>query len=185
MEDAAIVSLYWARDERALSESSEKYGTFCAGIAHGILKNPEDAEECVNDTWLRAWDAIPPARPSPLRAFLGRITRNLSFDRWRAARAAKRGGGQTEALLDELSECLPGGTVEQDFDARRTAAAISRFLRTEPPLRRQLFLRRYWYGDSVAELAARFRMREGTVKSTLARLRTRLQAALGREGIAV
>ena len=175
MEDSAIIDLYWAREERALSETDTKYGGYCRSIAHNILKNREDSEECVSDTWLHTWNAIPPTRPGCLRAFLGRITRNLSFTRWEAARAQKRGGGQTELLLSELSDCLPGGErpnaekrgggslplaldelsecvpapgrVEQALEARELAEAIDRFLRTLPERECSIFLRRYWYVD--------------------------------------
>ena len=186
MEDSVIIDLYWKRDEAALVESDRKYGAFCRAIARNILTAPEDAEECVNDTWLRAWNAIPPARPSPLRAFLGRITRNLSLDRFRAGRATKRGGGRMEVLLDELGQCLPaGGSVEGDFDARETAAVITRFLDGLPPVQRQMFLRRYWFGDGVDDIARRFAMREGTVKSGLHRLREKLRRVLEEEGVAL
>lgn len=186
MEDIAIIDLYWARDEAALRESDRKYGAFCRTIARNILAVWEDAEECVNDTWLRAWNAMPPARPAPLRAFLGRITRNLSLDRFRSARAQKRGGGGMEYLLDELNECLPApGSVEGAFDAKETAAVISRFLERQPPLQRQVFLRRYWFGDSVAAIAQRFSMNEGTVKSSLHRTRERLRRMLEQEEVAV
>jgi RNA polymerase sigma factor (sigma-70 family) len=186
LEDTAIIDLYWARNETALSESNSKYGGFCYGIAQNILFSREDAEECVNDTWLRAWNAIPPAKPSPLRAFFGRITRNLSLDRFRAAKAQKRGGGQMEALLDELYECVPSqGSVEGDFDARQTAAVITRFLDTLPPSQRQIFLRRYWFGDGVGAIASRFAMQEGTVKSNLFRVREKLRRVLEQEGVAL
>lgn len=186
MEDAAIIDLYWARDEAALQESSLKYGGFCRTIARNILPSPEDAEECVNDTWLRAWNAIPPARPSPLRTFLGRITRNLSLDRFRAAKAQKRGGGETELMLEELGQCVPAGdSVEGMFNARRTAAVISRFLEAQPPMQRQMFLRRYWFGDSIAAIAKRFAVQEGTVKSGLFRTREKLRRELEQEGVAL
>lgn len=184
MEDAAIIDLYWARDESALWESSQKYGAFCRTIACNILPVREDAEECVNDTWLRAWNAIPPARPSPLRAFLGRITRNLSLDRFRAARAQKRGGGEMEILLEELGHCIPaGGSVEGSFDARQTAAVITRFLEAQPAMQRQIFMRRYWFGDSIEEIARRFAIKSGTVKSGLFRTREKLRQELEREGV--
>lgn len=186
MEDSRIVQLYWDRDQEAIPATSEKYGSYCGSIARNILGSREDAEECVNDTWLRAWNAIPPARPSPLRAFLGRITRNLSLDRFRAGRATKRGGGRMEVLLDELGQCLPaGGSVEGDFDARETAAVITRFLDGLPPVQRQMFLRRYWFGDGVDDIARRFAMREGTVKSGLHRLREKLRRVLEEEGVAL
>ena len=119
MEDSAIIDLYWAREERALSETDAKYGGYCRSIAHNILKNREDSEECVSDTWLHAWNAMPPQRPSILSSFLGRITRNLSFDRCRRQNAEKRGGGSLPLALDELSECVPApGRVEQALEAR-------------------------------------------------------------------
>ena len=119
MEDSAIIDLYWAREERALSETDAKYGGYCRSIAHNILKNREDSEECVSDTWLHAWNAMPPQRPSILSSFLGRITRNLSFDRCRRQNAEKRGGGLLPLALDELSECVPApGRVEQALEAR-------------------------------------------------------------------
>ena len=133
MEDSAIIDLYWAREERALSETDAKYGGYCRSIAHNILKNREDSEECVSDTWLHAWNAMPPQRPSILSSFLGRITRNLSFDRCRRQNAEKRGGGLLPLALDELSECVPApGRVEQALEARELAEAIDRFLRTLP-----------------------------------------------------
>lgn len=186
MEDAAIIALYWDRDESAIGESSAKYGPFCRTVALNILSVREDAEECVNDTWLRAWNAIPPARPSPLRAFFGKITRNLSLDRFRAARAQKRGSGNMELILEELGECVGSGeSVEGAFDARETAGVITRFLDGQQPLQRQIFLRRYWFGDGIADIAKRFAMREGTVKSNLFRTRERLREALEREGVAL
>lgn len=186
MEDTAIITLYWNRDETAIGESNTKYGSFCRAVALNILSVQEDAEECVNDTWLRAWNAIPPARPSPLRTFFGKITRNLSLDRFRAARAQKRGGGNMELILEELGECVGSGeSVEGAFDARETAGVITRFLDGQQPLQRQIFLRRYWFGDSIAEIAKRFALREGTVKSNLFRTRERLREALEREGVAL
>ena len=126
MEDSAIIDLYWAREERALSETDAKYGGYCRSIAHNILKNREDSEECVSDTWLHAWNAMPPQRPSILSSFLGRITRNLSFDRCRRQNAEKRGGGSLPLALDELSECVPApGRVEQALEARELANAAS------------------------------------------------------------
>ena len=186
MEDSRIVELYWDRDETAISESSAKYGGYCYQIAFRILALREDAEECVGDTWLRAWEAMPPSRPGRLDTFLGKITRNLSLDRWRYNRAAKRGGPQVETALEELGECLPApGRPEDRLEERETAALISRFLREQPQLDRVLFLRRYWYLDSVAALAERFSMNENTVKSRLHRTRLRLKEVLLREGVAV
>ena len=186
MEDQEIVELYWARSEQAIEESEGKYGAFCRTIARNILSQEEDAEECVNDTWLRAWNTMPPQRPRLLSAFFGKITRNLSLDRWRHDRAAKRGGGRVETALEELEYCLPApGRPEERLEERETAALISRFLREQPVLDRVLFLRRYWYLDSIAGLAGRFQLSESQVKSRLHRTRQRLKEALLREGVAV
>lgn len=186
MEDGQIVALYWQRNQGAIAASEDKYGTLCRGISYNILRSHEDAEECVNDTWLRAWNAMPPQRPGILSAFFGKLTRNLSLDRWRYNRAAKRGGPQVETALEELGECLPApGRPEDHLEERETADLISRFLREQPQLDRVLFLRRYWYLDSVAALAERFSMNENTVKSRLHRTRLRLKEVLLREGVAV
>ena len=186
MEDSQIIDLYWARSEQAVQETDTKYGGYCRAIAHNILKSFEDSEECVADTWLRAWNAMPPQRPSVLSAFLGRITRNLSLDRYKAARAEKRGGDSFPAALDELSACIPAqGGVEQTMDERELGRAIDRFLRTVPEKQCSLFLRRYWYAESIAQIAGRYAMKENTVKSMLFRTREQLRAFLQKEGIAV
>ena len=186
MEDREIVALYHARDEGAISETAAKYGAFCLRIALNLLGIREDADECVNDTWLAAWRRMPPELPASLRAFLGRITRNLSLDRYKAARAEKRGGDSFPAALDELSECVPAmGGVEQTMDERELGRAIDRFLRTVPEKQCSLFLRRYWYAESISQIAARYSMKENTVKSVLFRTREQLRAFLQKEGIAV
>ena len=186
MEDKQIVSLYWARDPQAIDRSQEKYGPYCLSIARSILRQEQDAEESVNDTWLGAWNAMPPQRPSILSSFLGRITRNLSFDRCRRQNAEKRGGGSLPLALDELSECVPApGRVEQALEARELAEAIDRFLRTLPERECSIFLRRYWYVDSVQDIAARYALRENTAKSILFRTREKLRRYLAGEGIIV
>ena len=126
MEDERIVLLYWDRDEAAISESSMKYGAYCTSIAQNILKNPADAEECVNDTWLHAWNAMPPHRPSLLSTFLGKITRNLSFDLYRKMHRGKRGGSQVDAVLDELEECVSGkDNIERQWEMKELVAEIN------------------------------------------------------------
>ena len=183
MEDAAIIGLYWARDERAISESDRAYGTLCRRLSQNILNSREDAEECVNDTWQRAWDTMPPRRPDSLRAYLARITRNLSLDRWRKRTAEKRGGGMEELLI-ELEDCLPAApSAEELSEAGETARAIDRWLSTLSPADRKAFLRRYWYGQRVDEIAARAGCSPNSMTKRLGRLRAGLRLALEQEGI--
>lgn len=186
MEDGMIIDLYWARSQQAIAESDLKYGPYCRTIARNILTLEEDAEECVNDTWFHAWNAMPPQRPSLLSAFFAKLTRNLSLDRWRRNRAAKRGGGQVELALHELEGCLPDRrTPEEGVEAAETAAVISAFLRAQPELDRRLFVGRYFRLEPVADLAGRLGLSESQAKSRLHRTRKRLKAVLEREGIAV
>ena len=186
LEDSKIIDLYWARKEQALAETDAKYGNYCRTIARNILRNFEDTEECVSDTWLHAWNSMPPQRPGILSAFLGRITRNLSFDRCKYQQAAKRGGGALPLALDELGECIPSAQrVEYALEQKELTAAIDRFLRTLPEKDCNLFLRRYWYVDSISVIADRYGMKENTVKSILFRTREKLRKFLGEEGIAV
>ncbi len=189
MEDNQIVDLYWERDERAISESDAKYGAFCARIAMNILDNAQDAEECVNDTYLRAWNAIPPSRPTKLGAFLGKITRNLSLDRYKARKTAKRGNSLFLVSLDELSECIPDGSTgfgsgfDDETEARRIGECINRFLRKQSGEVRDVFICRYFYSDSIGEIARRFGLSESKVKSMLHRTRGKLKKLLESEGI--
>lgn len=186
MEDSAIIDLYWARQESALTETERKYGAYCRSIARNILYSREDAEECVSDTYLRAWNAMPPQRPGILSAFLGRITRNLSFDRRRKNNADKRGGGELPLCLDELSQCVPSDSgVQSELERKELSAMLDAFLRTLPERERMLFLRRYWYVDPIGDIARRFSMKENTVKSVLFRTREKLRSYLEREGITV
>ena len=185
MSDADIVALYFERDERAIRETSLKYGRYCLGVALQILQNMQDAEECVNDTYLKAWDAIPPQRPSKLGAFLSKITRHLALDKYKAYTAAKRGGTDFILSIEELGECIPDPA--SDFDALRDTAhighAINTFLKSEGALARKIFVCRYFYGDSVSQIASRFACSESTVKSSLYRTRNRLKSYLKKEGI--
>lgn len=186
MEDRQIIDLYWARSQQAIAQSDQKYGAYCRAISMNVLGQREDAEECVSDTWLHAWNAMPPQRPAILQAFFGKLIRNLSLDRWRRAHAAKRGGGQTALALEELEGCLPaGGAVDEALNADETARVISRFLRDLSPQDRLLFVRRYWYLDDIGVLAHRFGMTQGQVKSRLYRVRQRLRPVLEKEGICV
>jgi len=185
MEDRQIVELYWSREETAVTESSAKYGGYCYAIAFRILCGREDAEECVNDTWLRAWNAMPPRRPERLDTFFGRLTRNLSLDRWRSLRAAKRTPDQTALALEELAECAAPGGVEETLDAAALTASLDRFLASLPREKRVLFLRRYWYLCSVRDIAAQTGRKEAAVAAALFRLRNQLRAHLEKEGFAL
>ena len=142
----------------------------------------EDAEECVNDTYWHAWKSMPPNRPSVLSTFLGKITRNLSFNRYKYNNAEKRGGGELPAVLDEMSDLVSDNDVEQEFDSKELVSAIDTFLDTLSPDKRSIFVCRYWYTDSISEIAVRHGMREGTVSMTLRRLRQKLHNSLSERG---
>ena len=186
MDDAAILDLYWSRSEDAIYETDQKYGPYCRQVSYNILRSAQDADECVNDTWLRAWNAMPPQRPNHLQSFLAKLTRNLSLDRWDKAHAEKRGGGRTGLLLSELSECIPSpDTVERAMDDRAISAAIAGWLRRQSQKNRVAFVRRYFYGDSTTLVAKRVGLTEGGAKSLLRRLRTDLRKYLEQEGIAL
>ena len=184
MEDESIVALYWERSRYAVEETARKYGIMLHGISYRLTGNRQDSEECVNDTYLRTWNAIPPARPSAFRAWLGRIVRNLSLDRWKQSRTAKRGGDGMEVLLGELDDCVPEphGT-EKTMEDQEIASLISAFLRRQSPESRIIFLRRYWYGQSVADIAAGMNCGEGKVKSSLFRTRKALRTYLEQEEV--
>ncbi len=186
MHEEEILDLYWNRSESAIVESQSKYGHYCFSIAFRILHNNEDSDECVNDTWMHAWNAIPPKRPNRLELFLGTITRNLSLDRWKARNAKKRGEGEMQLALDELAECVPASsTTEQEAEAAELERLINAFLRTLPERDRNLFLRRYWYVEECNAIAGRYSMKPNTVKTALMRTRLKLKAYLEQEGIVV
>lgn len=183
MDDSQIVELYWNRDESAIPATAKKYGSYCTTIASNILDSAEDVEECVNDTYLSAWNSIPPHRPSVLAAFLGKLTRNLSFNRYKYNTADKRGGGELTMVLEELAELVSGrDDVEQEVLRKELATALDDFLETLPQQKRDILVCRYWYTDSVAEIAKRYGMRADTVSMTLNRLRKKLQAYLSERG---
>ena len=184
MDDRQIIALYNERSEAALSETAKKYGRYCRSIAYNILSNEEDCEECVNDTWLKAWEAIPPQCPDSLPAFLGRITRNLALNRYKHNNREKRGGGQTPLVLEELADCIPGGSnAETAAEEALLVEVLNRFLEGLPVQKRKIFLRRYWYMSSVKEIAADFGLSESNVKMTLLRTRSKLKQTLEKEGI--
>ncbi len=179
MDDAAIVALFWARDERAIPAAAEKCGVYCASIAGNILPDRRDAEECVSDTYLQAWNAMPPQRPAVLPAFLGRITRNLALNRLRSAAAQKRGGGEAEAVFEELQHIVSDRDTPADaLDRQELVAVINDFLAALPETKRRIFVCRYWYFESVPDIAARFALSENRVSVTLHRLRAQLRRCL-------
>ena len=183
MEDEKIVELYWLRSEQAISETAEKYGGYCGRIARNILINELDTEECLNDTWMAAWNAMPPHRPSILKTFLAKLTRRLAITRWRDAHRDKRGGGEAALALEELSECLDSGeSVEDKVIAVELNEAVNRFIKSLPDDERRVFLRRYWYLDSMEEISRRFDFSIGKVKSMLHRTRLKLNEYLQKEG---
>lgn len=184
MQDTQIINLYWARDEQAIAESQQSYGAYCHSIAFHILYDRDDADECVNDTWLRAWNAIPPKRPGRLSLFFGTITRNLSLDRWKGKHAMKRGNGEMMLALDELAECVPDGrSTEEAVEAAELERLINEFLHTLPERECNIFLRRYWYVEEYSDIAGRYGMNLNTVKTSLFRTRARLKSFLEKEGI--
>lgn len=182
MDDDGIIELYWQRSEEAVRETAVRYGSRCRGVAYNILGNSEDAEECVNDTYLRAWNAIPPVRPRQLGAWLCRITRNLALNRLAERRADKRGGGETALALEELADCV-SGSEGTSYDEGEVAEAINAFLQHARPRDRQIFLRRYWYLEPVSQIAAACSLRESNVTTILYRMRCQLKEELARKGI--
>ena len=184
MNDAGIIDLYWQRSERAIPETETAYGAYCHTVAYSLLRNTEDAEESVNDTWLAAWNAMPPERPNSLKAFLSRITRNIAVTRLRRCRSRKRGAGEGNLVIDELSECLPGrDDPAQTVEARELLRCIEAFLTALPKRERVIFLGRYFYALSAEEIAARLGMKTAAVKSSLYRTRKYLLQKLKEEGM--
>lgn len=184
MDDSKIIELYFVRSEQAIAETARKYGRYCHYIAYSILQNDEDSEECVNDTYLRAWNSIPPKRPERLQTFLGKIARNLSLNKWEKLSAEKRGAGQTAVVLDELLECIPdeqrADRVVDDILLKET---LDRFLDGLPSETRKIFVRRYWYMSTVKEIAEEYGISESKAAVTLFRTREKLKNELEKEGI--
>ena len=183
MEDEAIVALYWERKENAIGETEKKYGRYLMKTAYRILADEEDSKESVNDTYWKAWNSMPPHRPSVLSAFLGKITRNLSFNRYKCNTADKRGGGEAPAVLEEIAELVSNtDSVEQEIDRRELIKAIDAFLEQLPADKRSIFVCRYWYFDRIAHIASRFGMTENHVSVVLSRLRAKLHRYLLERG---
>ena len=182
MTDEEIIKLYFARSEKAIGETAKKYGKYCYTIANNILNNNEDSEECVNDTYFKTWETIPPERPLRFRAYLAKITRNSALRLYEKYSAEKRGGKETSLALDELTECLPANdTTEQIFTRNQITQTINGFLEKLPEKTRAIFVRRYWYLSDAKEIARDFHMSEGAVRVLLFRTREKLQKILQEE----
>ena len=179
MMDAQIVDLFFARSEQAIQETDRKYGHFCFKIAWSILSNREDAEESVSDSYLAAWNCIPPTRPNQLGAFLAKITRHIALDRWRRRSAEKRGGGEVDVALEELEDCIAGSdTAEGTLQRKELQAALNRFLETLPERERAFFVSRYWYLRSIREISEKTGLSESDIKTRLFRTRGKLRTFL-------
>ena len=184
MTDDEIVESYWRREERAIRESDARYGRYLFAIANRILNNRQDSEECVNDTWLRAWRAIPPARPVKLKLYFAKITRNLALSRYAAKAARKRGGGEVALILDELSEVLrEPDEVESEYMAKELARAVNQFVHTLPERTCNVFVRRYFYSEEIPEIAERYGLSARNVTVMLSRTRGKLKQYLEKEGL--
>lgn len=184
MDDKEILSLYLHRNEIAITETARKYDRYCRTIARNILGSEEDAAEAVNDTWLAAWNAIPPHEPEVLSTFLGKLTRRVALNKWRAFQTEKRGGGQTALALDELAEVIPdNGSVDDNLMAEELSRSMERFLTTLPDTERRIFLCRYWYLDSIDQICLTHRFTPSKVNSMLHRTRSKLKSYLKKEGL--
>jgi len=184
VEDKQIIELFCNRKENAIQKTEEKYGKFCLKIADNILRNQEDSEECVNDTWMKAWQSIPPTIPECLRIFLGKITRNLAFDKYRLNHSAKRGGGEINLVLEELEGVVAGkDNVEVQLEAKMLTEAINTYLHTLSERECNVFIRRYFFSETTAQIAKRYDLKESNVLMILSRTRKKLQAYLVQEGL--
>lgn len=186
MDDNGIIQLYWDRNNQAIKVTSDKYGHYCKAIARNILNSEEDAEECVNDTYLNAWNSMPTHWPEQLATFLGKITRNLSFNKYKHNHAEKRGGSEITLVLDELTGCVSDtDNVEQILDRQELVKAINSFVRNLLPEKRNIFVRRYWYADSISEIAKDYGMLQGSVSKMLERTRKQLKVYLTESGFEI
>lgn len=184
MEDREIVDLYWQRDERAIAETASRYGTYCRSIAMNILHQTEDVEESANDTWMNAWNSMPPHRPEVLTTFLGKITRYICLKKWRERYAQKRGGGETALAFEELSESIPDGrSIDETMQTKELARIVNTFLNGLPEMERYIFVCRYWYLDPIAAISAQYGFSQSKVKTMLWRTRKKLMLQLEKEGV--
>jgi len=183
LEDGEIIALYWDRNQSAIQSSDEKYGKYCYTIAWNILRQKEDSEECINDTWLRAWNAMPPEKPLSLKFFLSSITRNLAFDIYKKMHRQKRGAGQIDIALEELAECISdNNNPENELMATELSKHINVFLKGLKDRDRNVFIRRYYFVESAAEIGKKYELSERNVLMILSRTRKKLKAFLSEEG---
>lgn len=183
MDDRNIIELFFARDEKALSESQKKYGRYCQSISRNILSSDEDAEEVLNDTLLSAWNSIPPEEPKSLKTYLGTLARNLSLDRYRKMKAEKRSGGEVSLCLEEAEEFLADTkSISEEYERREFVKFLNNFLYSLPERECDIFVRRYFYCDSTADIARRFGIKEPNVLVILSRTRKSLKKALQKGG---
>ena len=184
MTDKEILDLFWDREPSAITQAANQYGGYCYTIAYGILNNKEDTEECLNDTWHRAWNAIPPQRPSKLSLFFGKITRNLAFDRYKASKTHKRGGQEFAIALHELDESVPSSnSIDTAIEECELVRHINSFLHSLPERECNIFLLRYWYNRSLSEIGTHLSMKENNIKASLFRSRKKLRSYLESEGV--
>ena len=183
LEDKEIVQLYWNRDEKAIEATQTKYGNYCNSIAFNIINNQEDAEECVNEAYLKTWNSIPPNKPNSLRTYVGKLVRNVTFDLYRKKTAIKRGSGQIDIVLNELGECVcEQSNPETELEKKQLENDINIFLDTLSKEKKAIFLRRYWYSESVSDIAKRYGMSENSVSVKLNRIRNKFKNYLLERG---
>ena len=182
MEDSKIIDLYWARDEAAIAQTDAAYGRRLHALSRRILRDSEDAKECVNDTYMSTWNTIPPQRPNHFYGFLATICRNLCFHKVNWKLAAKR-NGEIVSLTEEMEQCIPDNRRQQELEDREIGRLMDRFLEGLPRETRVIFLRRYWHADSIREIALRYGITESKVKMQLSRTRAKLHKFLEQEGI--
>lgn len=186
MEDKDIVKLFFDRDEDALTQVEQKYGNYCFSLANAILNNREDSQEAVSDTWLKAWNSIPPQRPQVLKLYLAKITRNQAFNTYRRNSARKRGGGETELVLEELAGCIPArGNMDDELNLRELGLVIQNFLKTQSPRDRGIFISRYFFLEDCGTIGKRYGVTEGNAYRILSRVRKKLKDHLNQEGYAI
>ena len=184
MDDVEIIELYWKRNQDAITETDRSYGQKLHGLAERIVQSHEDAEESVSDTYLKAWETIPPQKPNYFFAYLAKICRHFALGKLDWKNAAKR-NAEIIALTQEMELCIPDESRDRQMESKEISRAMNVFLKTLPPESRLIFLRRYWYCDTIAEIARRYRFSESKVKTRLHRIRAQLCTYLETEGIYV